>query len=110
MVGFIILRMYSDCIPNVLRTYSECIPIVGCMVCCLKLVAHTRSLRTRVRTSVPAQGLWLMVCLDVCGAATETARILEQVPWGVWEVLVGKAVAGFVFRLVRPHSIPRENN
>ena len=110
------LRMYSDCAPNVLRMYSECTPTVGCTVCCLTLVSHTRSLRTTVCTSVPAQGPWLMVCLDVWFSScwlhvpmTEIARILEETPWGVWEVLVGKAVARFVFRFVRPQAIPKEN-
>ena len=87
MVGFTILRMYSDCTPNVLRMYSECTPTVACTVCCLTLVSHTRSLRTTVCTSVPAQGPWLMVCLDVwCSSCwlhvpmTEIARILEENP------------------------------
>ena len=101
-----VLRLYSECTPNVFRMYSDC-GMHGLLLetrRAHKVFAHTCSHKC-ARTRSLAHGVF--GCM--CGAATETARILEQVPWGVWEVLVGKAVAGFVFRLVRPHSIPRGN-
>ena len=65
-IAICILRMYSDwyseCTPNVLRMYSDC----GMHSLLPDARLAQRSLRTRVCTSVPAQGLWLMLYLDAC--------------------------------------------
>ena len=43
MLGFTIVRLYSDCTPIVLRMYLECTLTVGCMVfCSLALLSRTR--------------------------------------------------------------------
>ena len=66
MLGFTIVRMYSDCTPIVLRMYSECTLTVGCMAFVAWRTCGTRSVRINTFLDERRFGQDVVPCATQC--------------------------------------------